>query len=77
MKFNNSLGDSLTFYDKKNMEGGFDIINIVTFPNSTFQRRKIGKVDPDALNGKELVINEDLIVWHRSFNQVWFQGEFV
>ncbi|XP_029141729.1 vomeronasal type-2 receptor 26 [Protobothrops mucrosquamatus] len=70
MKFNNSLGDSLTFYDQKNMEGGFDIINIVTFPNSTFQRNKIGKVDPDALSGKELVINEDMIVWHRSFNQV-------
>ncbi|KAK9398113.1 type-2 vomeronasal receptor [Crotalus adamanteus] len=70
MKFNNSLGETLTFYDQKKMEGGFDIINIVVFPNSTFQRHKIGKVDPDALKGKELVINEDMIVWHRSFNQV-------
>ncbi|XP_039182698.1 vomeronasal type-2 receptor 26-like [Crotalus tigris] len=35
-----------------------------------WQRHKIGKVDPDALKGKELVINEDMIVWHRSFNQV-------
>ncbi|XP_015683223.1 vomeronasal type-2 receptor 26-like [Protobothrops mucrosquamatus] len=70
MKFNNSLGESLTFYDQKKMEGGFDIINIVVFPNSTFQRHKIGKVDPDAFKGKELVINEDMIVWHRSFNQV-------
>ncbi|XP_070810868.1 vomeronasal type-2 receptor 26-like [Pituophis catenifer annectens] len=70
MKFNNSLGDVITFYDQKNMEGGFDIVNIVTFPNSTFQRRQIGKVDPDALKGQELVINEDMIAWHRSFNQV-------
>ncbi|XP_039182640.1 vomeronasal type-2 receptor 26-like [Crotalus tigris] len=70
MKFNNSLGETLTFYDQKKMEGGFDIINIVVFPNSTFQRHKIGKVDPDALKGKEIVINEDMIVWHRSFNQV-------
>ncbi|XP_032092477.1 vomeronasal type-2 receptor 26-like [Thamnophis elegans] len=68
--FNNSLGDILTFYDQKNRKGGFDIVNIVTFPNSTFQRYKIGKVDPDALPGQELVINEDTIVWHRSFNQV-------
>ncbi|XP_058036484.1 vomeronasal type-2 receptor 26-like [Ahaetulla prasina] len=70
MKFNNSLGEALVFYDQKKMEGVFDIINIVTFPNSTFQRRKVGKVDPDALNGKELDINEDMIIWHRSFNQV-------
>ncbi|KAG8140917.1 hypothetical protein E2320_003549, partial [Naja naja] len=70
MKFNNSLGDILTFYDQKNMEGGFDIINIVTFSNSTFQRHKIGKVDPDAAKGQEFVINEGMIVWHRSFNQV-------
>ncbi|XP_070582850.1 vomeronasal type-2 receptor 26-like [Erythrolamprus reginae] len=70
MKFNNSLGDIITFYNKKKMEGGFDIINIIAFRNSTFQRRKIGKVNPDALKGQELVINEDMIVWHRSFNQV-------
>ncbi|KAG6539534.1 type-2 vomeronasal receptor [Crotalus adamanteus] len=70
MKFNNSLGETLTFYNQKKMEGGFDIINIVVFPNFTFQRHKIGKVDPDALKGKELVINEDMIVWQRSFNQV-------
>ncbi|XP_039182723.1 vomeronasal type-2 receptor 26-like [Crotalus tigris] len=70
MTFNNSLGEALTFYDQTSMEGGFDIINIVIFPNSTFQRRKIGKVDPDALQGLELVINENMIIWHRSFNQV-------
>ncbi|XP_070810158.1 vomeronasal type-2 receptor 26-like [Pituophis catenifer annectens] len=70
MIYNNSLGETLTFYDQKKMEGGFDIANIVVFPNSTFQRRKIGKVDPDSVKGQELVINEDMIVWHRSFNQV-------
>ncbi|XP_032092478.1 vomeronasal type-2 receptor 26-like [Thamnophis elegans] len=70
MTFNNSLGETLTFYDHMDMEGGFDIINIVTFSNSTFQRQKIGKVDPDALKGQELVINKEMIIWHRSFNQV-------
>ncbi|KAM6451846.1 vomeronasal type-2 receptor 26-like [Liasis olivaceus] len=34
-----------------------------------WQRLKVGKVDPDALKGKELDINEDMVVWHRSFNQ--------
>ncbi|XP_058036737.1 vomeronasal type-2 receptor 26-like [Ahaetulla prasina] len=70
MKFNNSLGDTLTFYDQKKMEGGFDIINIAVFPNSTYQSVKVGIVNSDALKGKELDINENTIVWHRSFNQV-------
>ncbi|XP_070810159.1 vomeronasal type-2 receptor 26-like [Pituophis catenifer annectens] len=70
MKFNNSLGETLTFYDQKKMEGGFDIINIAVFPNSTYQTVKVGRVNPNALKGKELDINEDTIVWHRSFNQV-------
>uniref|UniRef100_A0A8C5WTA3 G-protein coupled receptors family 3 profile domain-containing protein n=1 Tax=Laticauda laticaudata TaxID=8630 RepID=A0A8C5WTA3_LATLA len=65
MKFNNSLGETLTFYDQKKMEGGFDIINIAVFPNSTYQRVKVGTVNPDALKGKELAINVDMIVWNR------------
>lgn len=74
MEFNNSLGETLIFYDQKKMEGGFDIINIAVFPNSTYQRVPVGRVNPDALKGKELDINEGKIVWHRSFNQVWMQG---
>ncbi|XP_070582846.1 vomeronasal type-2 receptor 26-like [Erythrolamprus reginae] len=70
MKFNNSLGENLMFYDQKKMEGGFDITNIAFFPNSTYQRVKVGTVNPEILKGKELDINEDTIVWHRSFNQV-------
>ncbi|XP_015683220.1 vomeronasal type-2 receptor 26-like [Protobothrops mucrosquamatus] len=35
-----------------------------------WQRVKVGTMNPDALKGKELDINEEMIVWHRSFNQV-------
>ncbi|XP_063158954.1 vomeronasal type-2 receptor 26-like [Candoia aspera] len=51
-------------------EGGFDIINLLIFPNSSFQRVKVGRVDSDAPEGKELAINDDMIVWHRWFNEV-------
>ncbi|XP_062993258.1 vomeronasal type-2 receptor 26-like [Elgaria multicarinata webbii] len=52
------------------MGGGFDIMNMVIFPNNSFKRVKVGRVDPNALQGKEFIINEDIIVWHRGFNQV-------
>uniref|UniRef100_A0A8C6X6K9 G-protein coupled receptors family 3 profile domain-containing protein n=1 Tax=Naja naja TaxID=35670 RepID=A0A8C6X6K9_NAJNA len=58
------------YEDLQPWQGGFDITNIAVFPNSTYQRVKVGTVNPDALKGKVLNINEDMIVWHRSFNQV-------
>ncbi|XP_013910661.1 PREDICTED: uncharacterized protein LOC106540150 [Thamnophis sirtalis] len=38
-----------------------------------WKRQKVGKVDPDALKGQELVINKEMIIWHRSFNQDSFR----
>ncbi|XP_061447380.1 vomeronasal type-2 receptor 26-like [Rhineura floridana] len=71
ISFNNSAGETVSFNDKREMGGGFDITNVVTFPNKSFQRVKIGRVeDPNTLEGKGFFINEDMIVWHTGFNQV-------
>ncbi|XP_034991231.2 vomeronasal type-2 receptor 26-like [Zootoca vivipara] len=35
-----------------------------------FVRAKVGRLDPQAPFGKELIINDDQILWHPSFNQV-------
>nr|XP_034992798.1 vomeronasal type-2 receptor 26-like [Zootoca vivipara] len=65
--FNNSAGETLSFHNNREMEGGFDITNvIITFPNRSFQRVKVGTV----IEGKEILINEEIITWPRSFNQV-------
>nr|XP_028560673.1 vomeronasal type-2 receptor 26-like [Podarcis muralis] len=64
--FNNSAGETLSFHNSREMEGGFDIMNVITFPNRSFQRVKVGNV----LEGKELLINEEIITWPKSFNQV-------
>ncbi|XP_054850475.1 vomeronasal type-2 receptor 26-like [Eublepharis macularius] len=69
LSFNNSAGERVSFNDDKEMEGGFDVMNLVTFPNKFYGRVKIGKVDPDALEGKELIIDEGRILWHSCFNQ--------
>ncbi|XP_062993238.1 vomeronasal type-2 receptor 26-like [Elgaria multicarinata webbii] len=70
ISFNNSAGERVSLNDNGEMEGGFDIMNFVTFPNKSFLKVKVGWVDPNALKGKEFIINEDTIIWHRSFNQV-------
>ncbi|XP_062993222.1 vomeronasal type-2 receptor 26-like, partial [Elgaria multicarinata webbii] len=68
--FNNSAGEKISLNDNREMQGGFDITNLVTFPNSSFLKVKIGWVDPNGLEGEEFTINKDMIVWHRGYNQI-------
>ncbi|XP_063158958.1 vomeronasal type-2 receptor 26-like [Candoia aspera] len=70
ISFNNSAGERVFLNEKREATGGFDIINLITFQNRSFQRVRVGKLDPSAPKGKELFIDEDLIVWHPAFNQV-------
>nr|XP_056720046.1 vomeronasal type-2 receptor 26-like [Euleptes europaea] len=68
--FNNSAGEKVSFNNRQEVEGGFDITNLVTFPNKSFFRVKVGRVDPTDLEGKELIIHDDLIAWQTGFEQV-------
>ncbi|XP_054850486.1 vomeronasal type-2 receptor 26-like [Eublepharis macularius] len=67
--FNNSAGERVCFKDRE-MEAGFDIMNLVTFPNKSFVRVTVGRVNSNAPEGQELIINEDRIVWQTNFNQI-------
>uniref|UniRef100_A0A670ZT37 G-protein coupled receptors family 3 profile domain-containing protein n=1 Tax=Pseudonaja textilis TaxID=8673 RepID=A0A670ZT37_PSETE len=70
ISFNNSAGEKVSLNEKGEVMGGFDIINLITFPNRSFQRVRVGIIDSSSPTGKELFIDEDLIVWHPAFNQV-------
>ncbi|XP_053216368.1 vomeronasal type-2 receptor 26-like [Podarcis raffonei] len=70
ISFNNSAGETMSFNDQWEMSGGFDIMNLVTFPNNSFQRIKIGSVVHYAADRRIFTISEDNIVWHRYFNEV-------
>uniref|UniRef100_A0A670KBU2 G-protein coupled receptors family 3 profile domain-containing protein n=1 Tax=Podarcis muralis TaxID=64176 RepID=A0A670KBU2_PODMU len=48
----------------------FDITNWMMFPNGSVVRVNVGRLDPQAPPGKELLIHEDQIVWHQCFNQI-------
>ncbi|KAM3821185.1 vomeronasal type-2 receptor 26-like [Vipera latastei] len=68
--FNNSMGDTISFDENRELITGFDIVNWIILPNNSFSRVKVGTLEPRAPPGRELTLNDNQIVWHRSFNQV-------
>nr|XP_056720324.1 vomeronasal type-2 receptor 26-like [Euleptes europaea] len=70
ISFNNTAGDIVHFDENGALVTSFDVTNWVTFSNGSFVRVKVGRLDPRAPQGQELTLNDDQIVWHRSFNQV-------
>ncbi|KAK9398104.1 type-2 vomeronasal receptor [Crotalus adamanteus] len=70
ISFNNSAADTV-FLDKHGeMPTGLEITNLVVFPNNSFRRVKIGRVNPYTSDGRYLTVDEDKIVWHQGFNQI-------
>ncbi|XP_062993119.1 vomeronasal type-2 receptor 26-like [Elgaria multicarinata webbii] len=69
ISFNNSAGDKVSLDEKGEFLAGFDIINWVTFPNKSFVKVKVGKMDPQQPAGGEFYINERLITWRSLFSQ--------
>ncbi|XP_062994253.1 vomeronasal type-2 receptor 26-like [Elgaria multicarinata webbii] len=70
ISFNNTVGDNVFFSKNRELVSGFDIINWVTFPNRSFHRVKVGRLDPLASPGKRFTIHAEKIAWHSKFNQM-------
>ncbi|XP_060110830.1 vomeronasal type-2 receptor 26-like [Heteronotia binoei] len=69
VSFNNSAEEHISFNQNGELIGGFDILNWVTFPNQSFIRAKVGRIDPNFHSEKLFTIHEDVIVWPNEFNQ--------
>ncbi|XP_062992624.1 vomeronasal type-2 receptor 26-like [Elgaria multicarinata webbii] len=69
VSFNNSAGEKVLFNRNRELVAGFDIINWITFPNHSFLRSKIGRIDPKLPQDKMFTIVENAIVWPSRFNQ--------
>ncbi|KAG6539327.1 type-2 vomeronasal receptor [Crotalus adamanteus] len=71
ISFNNSAGQKVSFSHNGELETGFDIMNWITFPNLSFLRVRVGRMDP--MNSQEALftVDENDIIWPRRFNQAW------
>nr|XP_028566568.1 vomeronasal type-2 receptor 26-like [Podarcis muralis] len=67
---NNTAGDEIMFNEHGEFVAGFDVTNIVTFPNNSYARIKVGRLDPQAAPDKALTIKEEKLEWHRDLSQV-------
>ncbi|KAK9397841.1 type-2 vomeronasal receptor [Crotalus adamanteus] len=67
--FNNNAGEEISFGPNGELVTGFDILNWVTFPNKSFQRVQIGKIDPMVPLDTFLAISANDAVWPLIFNQ--------
>nr|XP_008113649.1 PREDICTED: vomeronasal type-2 receptor 26 [Anolis carolinensis] len=57
--FNNTVGEQISFNKNGELVSGLDIVNWVTFPNETFSRVKVGRIDPQSLPTVEFTVHED------------------
>lgn len=73
--FNNSVGEMVYFDRNGELVTVYDIVNWVTFPNQSFCRVKVGRIDPKTTPHQAVSINDDAITWDSRFHQVGFQWE--
>ncbi|XP_039220056.1 vomeronasal type-2 receptor 26-like [Crotalus tigris] len=70
ISFNNNAGDEIKFNKDGALEAGFDIVNLVTFPNNSYINIPVGEIDPQAPPGEIFLIHQDKIQWHHGFTQL-------
>ncbi|XP_054836278.1 vomeronasal type-2 receptor 26-like [Eublepharis macularius] len=63
IQFNNSAGEEVVFAESGKRSAGYDILNLIFFPNQSSAQVKVGRMDPRALPGQDFIINTDVIVW--------------
>ncbi|KAF7235164.1 Vomeronasal type-2 receptor 26 [Varanus komodoensis] len=68
--FNNTVNEEIFFNNNGDLVEGYDLINLVTFPNETLQNVRVGRVDPHAPTGKQFIINGNDITWNQKYTQV-------
>ncbi|XP_070810500.1 vomeronasal type-2 receptor 26-like [Pituophis catenifer annectens] len=69
VSFNNNVGEEISFGPNGELVTGIDILNWITFPNKSFQRVQVGKIDPMAAPDKFLTISAKDAIWPFRFNQ--------
>ncbi|XP_030050623.1 vomeronasal type-2 receptor 26-like [Microcaecilia unicolor] len=67
--FKNNLDEEIFFNKNRDLNTGYNIINLVHLPNGELQREIVGSYNPYASQGQDFIINEKAIVWENTFTQ--------
>ncbi|XP_032092383.1 vomeronasal type-2 receptor 26-like [Thamnophis elegans] len=70
ISFNNNARDEIKLNEDGTLQAGFDIVNLITFPNNSYINIPVGEMDPQAPTGKTFHIHLDKIQWHHEFTQL-------
>nr|XP_028558786.1 vomeronasal type-2 receptor 26-like [Podarcis muralis] len=69
VRFNNSSGEEIFLNENMELSMGYDIVNMVTFPNNTFRKVKVGRINSQVSSDQPVNIEEHTITWPNKFNQ--------
>ncbi|XP_060137268.1 vomeronasal type-2 receptor 26-like [Zootoca vivipara] len=69
ISFNNTAGDVVFINQNGEVVSSLDIVNWIIFPNQSFHRVSVGRIDPQAPPDQSFILDEDAITWHSWFNQ--------
>ncbi|XP_030050622.1 vomeronasal type-2 receptor 26-like [Microcaecilia unicolor] len=68
--FKNNLDEDIFFNDNRELNTGYNIINLVFLPNGILHREIVGSYNPYASPGQDFIINEKAIEWDNTFTQI-------
>ncbi|XP_066469177.1 vomeronasal type-2 receptor 26-like [Tiliqua scincoides] len=69
VRFNSTMLDEIYFDEDGELVTDYDLVNLVTFPNESAVRVKVGRLETQAPSSLELTIHEEVILWPSWFNQ--------
>nr|XP_016852670.1 PREDICTED: vomeronasal type-2 receptor 26-like [Anolis carolinensis] len=68
--FNSTTMDEVYFDNDGELVADYDLVNLITFPNESARRVKVGKLQRETSSNVKMIIDEEAIVWPNSFDQV-------
>ncbi|XP_018424069.1 PREDICTED: vomeronasal type-2 receptor 26-like, partial [Nanorana parkeri] len=66
VNFTNTLGQDIYFNDGE-ISIGYDIYNVIHYPNWTRNSQKVGSFYLHAPPGRQIILNQDAVVWENKF----------
>nr|XP_033818265.1 vomeronasal type-2 receptor 26-like [Geotrypetes seraphini] len=69
LHFKNGLGEEMYMDENGDLAIGYDILNLIIFPDKTWKYEIVGSYNPFTPPGQDFIIDEKAIVWESSFIQ--------